>query len=545
MNLIKLTDQNVNCILDKLIVCYEKSAAYLGELADRFPGVFAKVEFIIEANHRYQVPVTVHGREFEVRGLEVLRELVGNNHIDNNHTTNNYAILITSDYFEEAFLKISNELLLSGIETVAGDIYYFPNHETEIELSYREKYADEPLQDIIVFRSGPHASSYVKGLDFADNARALFEYMLAAGVNEKYELIWFVKNPKEFTEPEGRYYPFFVKNKNVSFISFDWSVSENSEERDEYYRALCLAKWIFMTDAYGFARNCRKDQVRVQLWHGCGFKTRTNFVPCEHRYEYNIVIGEAYRKIHANIYGLREDQVLITGYPKSDWLYHPVDRKKVETMGICSAEGTDSSVRTIFWLPTFRVAQNNLSELNEKALSTHTGMPLVDTVGDLVRLNGLLVKGNCKLIIKLHPFQNREALSDTLENAELSNIILLGNEQLVEQDVQIGQLLAYADALISDYSSVAVEYMLLDRPIAFTLDDASEYENSRGFVFDNLRDNLPGKELYTFEDYLEYVGEIIDNMDSTARKRHQLTDKFHLYKDDRSSERVVKALGIS
>ena len=81
-------------------------------------------------------------------------------------------------------------------------VYFFANRETEYELAYRARYGMWPLEDIIVFRSGPHAGGYVKGMDFSDNARALFEYMLSAGLNGKYKLVWVVRNPEEFQSYE-------------------------------------------------------------------------------------------------------------------------------------------------------------------------------------------------------------------------------------------------------------------------------------------------------------------------------------------------------
>ncbi len=39
--------------------------------------------------------------------------------------------------------------------------------------------------------------------------------------------------------------------------------------------------------------------------------------------------------------------------------------------------------------------------------------------------------------------------------------------------------------LVSDYSSVAIDYLLLDRPLGFTLDDYEAYTESRGWVFDD------------------------------------------------------------
>ncbi len=432
--------------------------------------------------------------------------------------------IILNDYFKESYRKLVQ--LKTDVQEKCSEIYFFADRETEFDLYYRKKYADAPLENRIIFRSGPHASAYIKGMDYVDNARALFEYMLEAGYYHKYELIWLVKNPSEFSYIMQKY-------ENVRFLSFDWSVAEEKEERDAYYKALCLAKYIFMTDAYGFCRNAREDQIRVQLWHGCGFKTRVNFVRCEKRYEYNIVISEVYKKIHEEIYGLRKDQVLVTGYPKNDWLFH-TQKRMWRKFQFPDAE------KYIFWLPTFRMAKTGLSALNEYDMEGQTGLPVIDTYEKLRKLDRLLWELHAVIILKLHPFQDRTKIG----RLDMRRIVMLDHEQLLEKQLQINQILGCADALISDYSSAAVDYMLLDKPIGFTLDDMEEYENSRGFVFENIRDWLPGKEINSFKDFCGFVGEISRNIDSTREKRRELTDKMHLYRDERSCQRVVEALGI-
>ena len=56
-------------------------------------------------------------------------------------------------------------------------------------------------------------------------------------------------------------------------------------------------------------------------------------------------------------------------------------------------------------------------------------------------------------------------------------------------------LLRNADALITDYSSAYFDYMLLNRPIAFTVEDIEEYRKKRGFVFDNPFEYMPVRRL--------------------------------------------------
>ena len=226
---------------------------------------------------------------------------------------------------------------------------------------------------------------------------------------------------------------------------------------------------------------------------------------------------------------------MITGYPKADWLFHPISEERLLRLGI------PKSGKYIFWLPTFRNAKKQLSQLNENTLSSDNGMPILNNTVKLAKLNDILNKANIVMIIKLHPFQSIESIH--VDN--LSNIILLTNEKLVKEDVQINQLLGWADALVSDYSSVAVDYLILDRPIAFTMDDVEEYSASRGFVFDNIHDWLPGKELFSSNDFYKFVEEIARGEDYYKEKRETIRYKMHQFYDDKSSERVLHILGIS
>ena len=115
---------------------------------------------------------------------------------------------------------------------------------------------------------------------------------------------------------------------------------------------------------------------------------------------------------------------------------------------------------------------------------------------------------------------------------------------LYENDIQINQLLGYADALISDYSSVAVDYLVLDRPVAFTLDDMETYGNERGFFWDDVKQWLPGEDIYTFEDFVSFIEDVMADRDNGKKKRDSISRLMQKYRDDKNSERVLKALNI-
>ena len=511
MKLITITDRILEENKEKNTLFVGRSPEYFFEMFAKYPNMKRPIA-ILDSNPRKWGMCKVMGKEIPVYGLTYLESI----------DLTNVLIVITDDYYKEYFKKLQSMMAAEGeIQCV----YFFPNTETSYELEYRRKYEYVSLENILVFRSGPHASAYVKGMDFSDNARALFEYALSICLNEKYELIWIVNNPKEFEA--------YKKYRNVSFLPYEASVSEDKSIRDEYYRVLCLAKFFFFTDAYGFVRNCRSDQVRVQLWHGCGYKKRLSRVACKSRYDYMTVTSDLYARLHAWEFGLRSDQMLVTGNPKTDWLFEDGNIWG-KLLNIPMAQ------KYIFWLPTYRFSEKSYEKPIDGRLSEKTGLPLISSIDELYIVNEILIRHDVVLVLKLHPFQDR-----SIVNVKgFSNIVLLDNKTLIDCDIQINQLLGMADALISDYSSTAVDYLILDRPMAFTINDLGDYDTRRGFIFDDIKSFLPGYLISTVDEFMCFVEEVVCGKDSMAEKRKDILKKFHKNVDKNSCKRVMKTLGI-
>ena len=72
----------------------------------------------------------------------------------------------------------------------------------------------------------------------------------------------------------------------------------------------------------------------------------------------------------------------------------------------------------------------------------------------------------------------------------------------------------------------------------------SVYKESRGFFFDHIEDWLPGKKLYTFDDFFQFVKEVCEGIDSTRMIREELMKTMHKYHDNKNCERIIAALGI-
>ena len=511
MELISFASQADNDLKNISIYLINYSEYYLAELCDNFP-VIDNI-----SGGWDDVPYRQGTHEFREHQICI-------SNYDEIGDISQGAVLLILDSYPDARFRWLQEK--GNFLEHFTKVFFFGGMEMETDLVYRDKYKDVPLKNMIIFRSGAGASRYIPGSDFGDNSRALFDYMLAEGYDKKYELVWFVKNPEIY---RNRY-----AGRNVRFLPYDAATTKDIRLRDEYYETLCLAKYIFFTNSAVFCRNARKDQVRVQLWHGCGFKSlrHTRIGRDDYKYEYMTVTSNLYARLHEDDFGLKPEQLLVTGYPKDDLLYHPLPGWQ-EMFHIPKAS------KYIFWLPTWRTTKLG-GEWQGEIVNDATGLPVLESMEMLKKLNDLLLECDIVLLVKIHPWQDRSMLGDV----SMSHIVVLENDALAEVDVQVSEILGHADALISDYSSVAVDYALLDRPIAFTVDDEKAYADNRGFLWEDIRAWLPGGEIASFEDFLVFVKDVATGKDICREKRRSLNARFHNFTDDKNAARVIEVLGI-
>ena len=101
--------------------------------------------------------------------------------------------------------------------------------------------------------------------------------------------------------------------------------------------------------------------------------------------------------------------------------------------------------------------------------------------------------------------------------------------ELEKVNCQLNSLLSNVDILLTDFSSIYVDFLLLDRPIGFVLEDFDSYSNSRGFVFDSPLEYMPGEPISSLEDLKKFLHDVVIlKKDIFKEKRLEVNQQFNI-----------------
>ena len=284
---------------------------------------------------------------------------------------------------------------------------------------------------------------------------------------------------------------------------------------------LAVSRYIFLSDnflpmAY---MNLNKESDVVQIWHGPGaFKkfglssvTDPDLIDLEKRIseklDYVVVSSKNVAPFYEEAFGVSEEKVLPLGIPRTDYYFKENNieklRKKFEGL---YPEAKDKKI--VLYAPTFRE-----NSAYDKDILENFDIDLFNReLGD-----------QYILAVRLHPRINSV---DLVHGCDIIDVTGYKDEK---------ELLLLADILITDYSSIMVEYALLNKPIIFYPYDYKYYSHiERGFYFD-YRKIVPGPVTCHIEELIE----IIKNKDYDLNKLEKFTDLQFDYLDGNSTKRIV------
>lgn len=209
------------------------------------------------------------------------------------------------------------------------------------------------------------------------------------------------------------------------------------------------------------------------------------------------------------------DKVLYAGQPRNDFLLQTQAPELPETV----MEHLNRAKYTILYAPTWRPEEPT------------RWFPFEEF--DLEALNQFLERQDMMLLLRQHPTDQSD-ISGYLSQ----RVISFGPEVLGD----INLALPYIDGLVTDYSSLYYDYLLLDRPLIFLHYDYDYYNEYYGFLFDDPDFWFPGQRPGSYEGFLESLQQVPSGDRVYEKQRQQVNHLINTEQTENSGEQIVKQL---
>ena len=324
-----------------------------------------------------------------------------------------------------------------------------------------------------------------------------------------------------------------IKDKKIVWISTKKStvVHIRTLGFQAYYVASLKGLFYALRAGYWFVNSytsdiafCLAGRAKiVNLWHGVPMKaiefgiTKGDlarryvdkdirdvfFHPAPFRHpDYMVSTTDFFDEVFSKSFRIKKEQCIQTGCPRNSMLQLPIDEVN-EFVGSFESEETKELVEKIqkythvfVYMPTWRDSQRNCFA---------NGF-------DLQALNDCVAKQNACVLMKPHA------------NTIIDKSIKYSNPFFLDGNVDMYCILPYTHTLITDYSSILYDYILMpDKNVILFHYDYDEYVNSREFIFD-IKDNIVGRQVYTFNELLDVIRNNDYHINQSDRQR--ILDKF-------------------
>ena len=361
------------------------------------------------------------------------------------------------------------------------------------------------------------------GYRFADNGAAFFMHCQKV-LQGDIELVWISRKPSIVKQLRDR-------NLNAHWI---WSPKGIKA---------CLRSGFHVFDCYPKDTNfwLGRGATRINLWSGVPLKViqRQHDNPLNRHYRLfhgylperwflsmmmpwhvfkpdlmvatSIECGEITRVA----FGLDKGNVAVTGYPRNDVLFDSTKSVASPSTPLPAsiAEAVDKDRKVILYLPTYRDSGKAYMNM------------------DWERLDELMEKLEATFFFKTHPVDR------------IKNEINCKNVVQLPQLIDVYDLLPQTGILISDYSSIVFDFMLLDRPIVYYTPDVNEFLSSSRALNFHPREIAVGPMCESFPELLTAIENIIQSGAADFDgKRKDVFPRLHGFRDGRASERVLEVI---
>lgn len=365
---------------------------------------------------------------------------------------------------------------------------------------------------ISIFVKPNRTISFCSYPDFTDNPYAVFIKIFGDNRFKDYQFVWMLNSKDKYLTTKRKINKLYPHTKVVKKASFEGFI--------------ILLKSRYHICSHGLNRNIyflQKKPKIINLWHGMPVKVIGTLDPVYGAtYENSDIVlatNDFFQDVMARAFLLDKAKVKIFGHPRNDLFIEKTDF--FDIYGIKKSDYNSIGA----WLPTFH--KNIYTEKRIDGIYKEGKIEFFD-IDKLYLLDDVLIKQRNLLVIKLHPMD----AANHFIFPQFRNIIVVNSQS---PTFQLYPFLGKCDYLLTDFSSVFIDFDILSRPMGFVVEDFTAYKKTRGFIVDNVEDFLPGDIISSFDEFVGFINNFRDKAIDTGTK-------FNRYKDFNASNRVIDYL---
>lgn len=348
------------------------------------------------------------------------------------------------------------------------------------------------------------------------NPEAIFRELLTAPDMEHLHHTWAVSEPRHNRAVQSE----FAGDPRVTIVRYGSAA---------YLRALATSQFLINNATFppDFAK--RSGQQYINTWHGTPLKKMgydmpggakeaanviRNFVAADYLISANPVMTDMYWRAY-RLKGIYRGTIIEEGYPRIDRQMLTVSAIAGERTKLSEAGVQIGDRKIILYAPTWKGATFSRPTDDLDALADH-----------IAELTGLIDSDEYVVLLKTH-----------------QSIYSLGRDRpdlrgrLVPNDIPTNVVLGLTAILVTDYSSIAYDFLATGRPVLYFIPDFDEYGESRGLYV--APENWPGPICRSARELSNAIASV-SSLHTADEDRYRATShKVVPYEDGNSTRRII------
>jgi len=325
---------------------------------------------------------------------------------------------------------------------------------------------------------------FILSFFFINKKNWIFSELDGNGFNDncKYMYLWLKVN-----KPERRTF-WVTKNKKLM----------DSDVPDIYYFYSLKGQYVIAKSGVFFTTHGLSDistiinskVIHICFWHGLPLKKIGNDTFSIHssskiwllvdfitnrKKSFDVFFASSvyFSKIFSSALNLRREVIKIAEQPRLTSFAQSLHNNEKKW---------SKHIKVILYAPTYRDHMN---------IDEYYSQGILPLECELLKLNELMVKHNCRFLIKPHPYMPTISIDRSLSNIEL-----------FDKFTDVNSLITVSDLLVTDYSGILFDFYTLNKKVIFIQSDIKNYSLYRkGFYF-NL-DELEGERVLSWKSFID------------------------------------------